>query len=100
MYWLSTQKCWKSFRQYSITTHASSLGEVDYAIEGDDELEVVEEGPIAPIPKRARKVRYLPAYAASYRFWYKGRLVWLWRAKEENSSRWGSDKSTLILKYV
>ena len=98
MYWLSTRPNWKSFREYSVSTHTFGLDNngVDSMNDSDEE----DDDPTGPLKKRTRKVHYLPAYATGYRFWYKGRLVWLWRAKEENSTRWGSDKSTLVLKYV
>ncbi|VDC03535.1 unnamed protein product [Peniophora sp. CBMAI 1063] len=97
MYWLSTRPNWKSFREYSVSTHTFGLENNGVELNDEDEE---EDDPTGPLRKRTRKVHYLPAYATGYRFWYKGRLVWLWRAKEENSSRWGSDKSTLILNIL
>lgn len=95
MYWLSTRPNWKSFREYSVSTHTFGLD--SNGVELNDEDEEAEEDPSAPLRKRTRKVHYLPAYATGYRFWYKGRLVWLWRSKDDNASRW-SEKSILTLK--
>ena len=95
MYWLSTRPNWKSFREYSVSTHTFGLENNGVELNDEDEE---EDDPTGPLRKRTRKVHYLPAYATGYRFWYKGRPVWIWRTKEDVSTRWGSNKSTLVLR--
>ncbi|KAI0033944.1 P-loop containing nucleoside triphosphate hydrolase protein [Vararia minispora EC-137] len=94
MYWLSTLPNWRKFRDFTVSTSTLGLNNNGLELEDDDEDKDVGEDQKDPeLRKRTRKVRYLPAYATSYRLFYKRRPVWISRVKEE--SRWYSDKSTL-----
>ncbi|KAI0057432.1 P-loop containing nucleoside triphosphate hydrolase protein [Artomyces pyxidatus] len=87
MFWLSSLPEWRKFRDFTVST--SSLGL------GSDSVELNEEQDDDPSIRKTRPVRYLPAYAASYKMWYKRRWMTISRVKEE--SRWYTDKSTLTI---
>jgi chaperone BCS1 len=97
MLWLSTMPEWHNFRGFTVSTSNFGFDHNSLELEEDDD-EDPDNTREPELRKRARKVRYLPAYATSYRFWYKGRLVWISREKEE--SRWYSDKSSLYVTCV
>lgn len=89
MFWLSSLPQFRQFRDFSVSTGDFNLG--------DDALTLYEDEDQDLQQRRKRSVRYLPSYTASYRMWYKGRYITISRIKDENPSRWTSDKSTLTV---